>query len=262
VLRRCTLRKYAASSTQMAADQRGAAHLGKRAKLTLEQCYVEVGMGCRHRPALPLDASVHHLCETLQMFSGEGALWSPPSSLHQERRSGNASSVILQPNCTVLDPICVTHLLPEQGGLGGLAADVSSGACLTCKDSVLVSWGGALEGEVISCPVLMAQHSGSTLSVQGCTVQLHPDSSHLKTPILLRAMEHGNIRASGCKLVGPAPGSAPGKIVAAEADTHGVIALVSAAAYVDILCNRPTEPLSFRDAGRICSPVAGGSTRC
>jgi hypothetical protein len=122
--------------------------------------------------------------------------------------------------------------VPEQGGPGGQAADVSSGASLTCKDSVLVGWGGALEDDIVSCPVLEVEDPGSSLKLQGCTVQLHPHSIQHRATILLRAMEHGTIRASGCKLVGPAPGSASGKSFATSVETHGVIALVSAAASV------------------------------
>jgi hypothetical protein len=117
-------------------------------------------------------------------------------------------------------------LLLDQGGLGGLAADASTGASLTCKDSLLVGWGGASDQDDICCPILETQHSGSTLKVEGCTLQLHPDSRYSKPAVILRATDHASIRASGCRLVGPTPGNSSTMIVAAMAEAHGTIALV------------------------------------
>jgi hypothetical protein len=117
-----------------------------------------------------------------------------------------------------------------QGGLNAMAADVLSGASLTCKESMLVGWGGATDEDMVTCPVLRAEEPGSILKLQGCSVWLHPDSTHPLPAVILLAMDQASIRASGCKLTGPAPGSSPAKAVGAGADTHATIALVSAAA--------------------------------
>jgi hypothetical protein len=144
---------------------------------------------------------------------------------------------------------CIPCLFSDQGGLGGLAADVFSGASLTCKDSVLVGWGGALEDDDISCPVLETMGRKATINVQRCTLQLHPDSTYLKPAIILRATEHASITATDCKLIGPAPGSSSGGETAATAETNATICLVSAAALWS-LGNQPTEPCALRHAGR------------
>jgi hypothetical protein len=118
---------------------------------------------------------------------------------------------------------------------------------LTCKDSVLVGWGGALEGDNISCPVLEAQHPGSTINVERCTLQLHPDSTYPKLAIILKAAQRASIIATDCKLVGPAPGNSSGRETAAFAETHATICLVSAAAHPSqsaikaVLCDMQAE---------------------
>jgi hypothetical protein len=120
----------------------------------------------------------------------------------------------------------------DQGVLNGIAADVFYGASLTCKDSFLVGWGGASDQEDIGCPVLMSGCPGSTLKLQGCTVQLHPDSTHPKPAVILMATDHASITASGCKFIGPAPGSQSREHGAAAALEQAAIALVSAAACI------------------------------
>jgi hypothetical protein len=53
----------------------------------------------------------------------------------------------------------------------------------------------------------------------------------------MAARDHASITASGCKLVGPAPGRFSDITSAAEAETHATVTLVSA----DILCVWPSE---------------------
>jgi hypothetical protein len=119
-------------------------------------------------------------------------------------------------------------LLLDQGGLGAEAADVCSGASLTCKDSLLVSWGGATDVDNTSCPVLAASGPGSVLQLQKCTLQLHPDSVHPEPAMIFYARDYASVTASGCKLVGPAPGSTSEITSAAGAEAHATVVLVSA----------------------------------
>jgi hypothetical protein len=114
-----------------------------------------------------------------------------------------------------------------QDGLGGPAADAATTASLTCKDSLLLGWGGASDQDYTSCPVVRVDGPGSTLQLQGCTVQLHPDSKHTRLAAILMATDHASATASSCKLVGPAQGSLPAAAVAA-AGIDATIALVSA----------------------------------
>jgi hypothetical protein len=121
-----------------------------------------------------------------------------------------------------------------QGGPGGAAA-LALGGALTCSDSVLVGWGGATEDrsdliQALSCPVAEAGYMGATVKLQGCTVQLHPDSWNPEAALLLRSSHHASLTAAGCKLVGPAPGNAPPEHMnsVATAGANGALSLVSA----------------------------------
>jgi hypothetical protein len=97
-------------------------------------------------------------------------------------------------------------LLLGQAGLGVQAADAYSGGSLSCKDSLLVGWGGVNDQGNISAPILEAAFTGSTMALQGCTLQLHPDSSYHMPANMMFARDDASITLSGCKLVGPAPG--------------------------------------------------------
>jgi hypothetical protein len=154
-------------------------------------------------------------------------------------------------------------LLPDQGGLGGLAADVFSGSCLTCKDSVLVGWGGILKDDGISCPLLQAGSCGTSVNVQQCTVQLHPDSTYPKPAVLLRATERASVTATDCKLTGPAPGNSSGMDTAATADTRAAICLVGGAAHVyGVQPANSAQPLAFSNAGcaALCPSIPSADT--
>jgi hypothetical protein len=92
-----------------------------------------------------------------------------------------------------------------------------------------VGWGGASGDLGLSCPVAEAEGAGSTLKLQGCTVQLHPDSSHPSPVVVLHASRHASLTASGCKLAGPAQGKSMMKDIALAAGKYGDVSLVSAA---------------------------------
>jgi hypothetical protein len=109
-----------------------------------------------------------------------------------------------------------------------MAIKACSGSGITCKDSMLVGWGGPSGNLGLSCPVAEAGGGGCTLKLQGCTVQLHPESSHPRAAIVLRATESASITATGCKLIGPAPGNSAMTDVALAAEQHGDVSLVSA----------------------------------
>jgi hypothetical protein len=95
-----------------------------------------------------------------------------------------------------------------QAGPNAYAALSINKGSLFCKDSLLVGWGGATDRQEqnMSCSVVTARENGSSLELEGCTIQLHPDSTHsLPTP-LLAASGHAQVKAANCKFVGPAPG--------------------------------------------------------
>jgi hypothetical protein len=194
------------------------------AKVALQQCYVEVGDGCQCSPAASTSVT-----DTTSIQPG--CMWKgcmPTCVLSTGKCSVQSVAFTYKHSATW----CVSCPPSDQGGLGGLAADVFSGSCLTCKDSVLVGWGGALEDDDISCPVLEAQHPGSTINVERCTLQLHPDSTYSKPAIILRATEHASVTAADCKLIGPAPANSSGTMdTAAFAESHATICLVSAAVH-------------------------------
>jgi hypothetical protein len=115
----------------------------------------------------------------------------------------------------------------HQGGLGGQAVDAIAGASVTCKDSLLVGWGGASDEDDICCPVVDASGAGSNMTVKGCTLQLHPNSRYPKIAVVVRAIDSGSATASDCKLIGPAPGSSSVVDMAAGGELNGAVALVS-----------------------------------
>jgi hypothetical protein len=93
-----------------------------------------------------------------------------------------------------------------QAGLNGYAAFSMGGGTLSCKNSLLVGWGGATDHEDdCSCPVVGADRQGSSLELEGCTIQLHPDSKHSLFTALLDASAHAQVKAVNCKFVGPVP---------------------------------------------------------
>jgi hypothetical protein len=123
-----------------------------------------------------------------------------------------------------------------QAGVGTHAVMAMQGGSLTCKDSLLVGWGGAVDHPgAIGCSVAMATHNAS-LDLEACTLRLHPDSTHLVPTPVLFAKQHAHAKATDCKLVGPWPGSltdsgmmvAGSDIVGAGVDTHASMTLVSA----------------------------------
>jgi hypothetical protein len=104
-----------------------------------------------------------------------------------------------------------------QAGPNAVAASSTNKGSLTCHDSLLVGWGGATDRQEhnMSSPVATVMETGSSLELERCTIQLHPDSTHsLPTP-LLAASGHAQVKAVSCKFVGPAPGQSTAKAVGA-----------------------------------------------
>jgi hypothetical protein len=127
-------------------------------------------------------------------------------------------------NCTFT--LSCPGFIPLQGGPNAYAAYSNKGT-LCCKDSLLVGWGGATDQlrDNTSCPVAAVMDAGSSLELDGCTIQLHPDSTHSLTTSLLGAVAHAQVKAVNCKFVGPAPGQSPAKSYGAflQQDASGTL---------------------------------------
>jgi hypothetical protein len=132
------------------------------------------------------------------------------------------------------------HVMPQAGHNGYAAFCMNSGS-LTCKDSLLVGWGGATDRaeDNIGCPVTGSVKQGS-LSLEGCTIQLHPDSTHVLDSLLMGSSVDGQVKATSCRFVGPAPGRSSGATtgVAVQHKAHGnlVGAAVSLLLFVRDAC--------------------------
>jgi hypothetical protein len=99
---------------------------------------------------------------------------------------------------------------------------------MSCKDSLLVGWGGATDGvdDNISCPLVVVDDEDSSLELEGCTLQLHPDSTHSLPATLLGGRMSSQVKAVNCKLVGPAPGSSSAEVVGVLTQQHAAATLV------------------------------------
>jgi hypothetical protein len=95
-----------------------------------------------------------------------------------------------------------------QAGLNQAAAIVGLKGQLTCKDSLLVGWGGATDQDQSSCHIVCAAMPGSLIKMQRCTLQYHPDSKHTLGSDVVLVSECGHVALSQCRLIGPAPGNA------------------------------------------------------
>jgi hypothetical protein len=102
---------------------------------------------------------------------------------------------------------CLTPGCTLQAGLNQPAARAVRQGQLTCKDSLLVGWGGAADHDTGSCPIVGAVESGTSVEMQGCTLQYHPDSKHTLDTSLLMVANSAQVALSQCRLVGPAPGN-------------------------------------------------------
>jgi hypothetical protein len=116
-------------------------------------------------------------------------------------------------------------------------------AQLTCKDSLLVGWGGATDQDSESSSVINVSGRG-VAACEGCTLQYHPDSQHMPTVMfqegsyvqgqpdnpmpssLVVADEHGHVDLSQCQLVGPAYRSAALTGMGVRAEAYATINLV------------------------------------
>jgi hypothetical protein len=124
----------------------------------------------------------------------------------------------------------VAVLLPQwlqlQAGLNQPAAEVSDKAQLTCKDSLLVGWGGATDQDDSSCSIVRAFDQGTSLVLEGCTLQYHPDSKHSLSFYMVKAFDHAHVSLSQCRLVGPAPADASTAGCGVQAQCYATITLV------------------------------------
>jgi hypothetical protein len=100
---------------------------------------------------------------------------------------------------------------------------------LTCKDTLLVGWGGATDSpdNNMSCPVAGVHHKGSSLELEGCTLQLHPESTHVLNTTLVAAASHAQVKGVSCKFVGPAPESSTARDYGVIAQQNATVGLVS-----------------------------------
>jgi hypothetical protein len=111
--------------------------------------------------------------------------------------------------------------------LNGYAA-YSIGGSLSCKDSLLIGWGGATDKpqDNVSCPIVIVDKAGGSLDLERCTIQLHPDSTHVLNTYLMAARVDAEIKASNCKFVGPAPGKSSGKAYGVSIQHNAAAAMV------------------------------------
>jgi hypothetical protein len=119
-----------------------------------------------------------------------------------------------------------TSILNLQAGLNQAVAYVYNKAQVTCKDSLLVGWGGATDQDDYSCPIVMAAEQGTSVKMQGCTLHYHPDSKHTLDAYLLLADKGAHAVLSQCRLVGPAPANASGTRPCIAAIQKGTATLV------------------------------------
>jgi hypothetical protein len=113
-----------------------------------------------------------------------------------------------------------------QAGLNQSAAVANGQGQLTCKDSLLVGWGGAADVHDHSCSIVSATNQGTSVKVQGCTLQYHPDSKHTLDSFVVVATESAHAGLSQCQLVGPAPGDTTGRRFGIGAIAGGTATLV------------------------------------
>jgi hypothetical protein len=114
-------------------------------------------------------------------------------------------------NTQTLHASCLTSGCSLQAGHNQPAAQALQRGQLTCKDSLLVGWGGAADQDMNSCPVVLASNQGTSVKVQGCTLQYHPDSKHTLDTFVVLARLDARMALSQCRLVGPAPGNTTGR---------------------------------------------------
>jgi hypothetical protein len=60
-----------------------------------------------------------------------------------------------------------------------------------------------------------------------CTLQLHPESKQVLPGAVLVALKSSRLKATECRLIGPAPGSSSIDEYGVEAEEHAIVTLVS-----------------------------------
>jgi hypothetical protein len=90
-----------------------------------------------------------------------------------------------------------------------------------------VGWGGATDQDrAKSCAIVEAADQGSTVKMQGCTLQYHLDSKHALGIDVVLVGRSSHAALSQCRLVGPAPGNASN-------NTCGIAAIQQATATLE-----------------------------
>jgi hypothetical protein len=113
-----------------------------------------------------------------------------------------------------------------QAGLNQAVANVYKKGQLTCKDSLLVGWGGATDVYDTSCGIIYAINQGTSVELHGCTLQYHPNSKHLLPTYLMVIALSAHASLSQCLLVGPAPEHAASSTAAATVAPEATLRLV------------------------------------
>jgi hypothetical protein len=138
-----------------------------------------------------------------------------------------------------------------QAGLNQPAPQMNERGQLTCKDSLLVGWGGATEFNHSSCAIIGASRQGTSLKVQGCTLSYHPDSKHTREAHVLLVAESAHAALSQCRLIAPAPGNTTGKRCGIGAFAGGTATLVRLSDSSVAACRSGPLPLTH-DAVLLC----------
>jgi hypothetical protein len=71
----------------------------------------------------------------------------------------------------------------------------------------LIGWGGATDAQANSCAVVTATDQGTSVKMQGCTLQFHSDSKHTLENYLVLVVTSAHVALYECGLVAAAPGN-------------------------------------------------------
>jgi hypothetical protein len=120
--------------------------LSGAATVDMQQCYVEV-RACWTQVADGSAFQVYHVLPSTLVETPACATWIVRS----------------------LGPCSWSRFLPcnlcLQGGLNSAAVEATKGGHLTCKDSLLVGWGGGTNNTNDSCPVAESHDDGTQLNL-------------------------------------------------------------------------------------------------
>jgi hypothetical protein len=142
----------------MTPNRVGSVQLNGPATVDMQQCYVEVRSGHAQRKCCmaALDSATMRcpICQWLMAPMPCTQLLTHPTDPYPAILLGFVVGLI--PGFA----LCL------QGGLNSAAVGAwSGGGHLTCKDSLLVSWGGGTNEDNNSCPVASIRHGGMQLDL-------------------------------------------------------------------------------------------------